>query len=119
MKSTCSWLAGMAILIMGGCAADETTLPPQAESPPQGSDVVASVAQLETDVSTSAPEQQASEQPAEEPQASAPQDDTPGLSVGTKAPAFELQDQDGKSRTLASLLESGSTALVFYRSADW
>ena len=33
--------------------------------------------------------------------------------------AIELQDQQGHSQSLAGILESGSAALVFYRSADW
>ena len=43
----------------------------------------------------------------------------PGLPVGTKAPAFELSDQNGKKRSLDSLLQKEYLALLFYRSADW
>ena len=46
-------------------------------------------------------------------------DDAPGLSVGEQAPAFELTDHAGQTHSLASLLESGPVALVFYRSAVW
>ena len=42
-----------------------------------------------------------------------------GPALETTAPAFELPDQDGNERSLASLLEKGRTALLFYRSADW
>jgi hypothetical protein len=49
---------------------------------------------------------------------SAPQDKT-GLKVGAKAPAFALEDQAGKERTLEKLLKDGPVALVFYRSASW
>lgn len=45
--------------------------------------------------------------------------DAPGLKPGAKAPAFKLKDQAGKERSLESLLEKGSVALVFYRSASW
>jgi cytochrome oxidase Cu insertion factor (SCO1/SenC/PrrC family) len=46
-------------------------------------------------------------------------EDTTGLPVGRKAPAFTLKDQDGSEVTLASLLSDGPVALVFHRSADW
>ncbi len=39
--------------------------------------------------------------------------------VGSKAPSFTLQDQNGKPRTLDELLKDHNVALVFYRSADW
>ena len=45
--------------------------------------------------------------------------DSPGLPVGQKAPAFALADQNGKELTLQGLLKKGAVALVFYRSADW
>ena len=42
-----------------------------------------------------------------------------GLSVGQKAPAFTLKDQNDRDVSLESLLKKGPVALVFYRSADW
>ena len=42
-----------------------------------------------------------------------------GLSVGQKAPAFTLKDQNDRDVSLDSLLKKGPVALVFYRSADW
>jgi len=42
-----------------------------------------------------------------------------GLSVGQKAPAFMLKDQNDRDVSLESLLKKGPVALVFYRSADW
>ncbi|MDX2038393.1 MAG: hypothetical protein SFX72_17225 [Isosphaeraceae bacterium] len=42
-----------------------------------------------------------------------------GLPVGSKAPAFTLNDQSGKPRSLGDLSAKGKVALVFYRSADW
>jgi cytochrome oxidase Cu insertion factor (SCO1/SenC/PrrC family) len=42
-----------------------------------------------------------------------------GIKVGQKAPAFELEDQQGKEHSLAELLGGGKVALVFYRSARW
>jgi peroxiredoxin len=48
----------------------------------------------------------------------APQE-APGLPIGARAPSFVLQDQDGRSVTLESLLEEGPVALVFFRSAGW
>lgn len=44
---------------------------------------------------------------------------TPGLKVGQKAPDFELKDQLGKPKKLSKLLEQGTVAIVFHRSADW
>jgi peroxiredoxin len=34
-------------------------------------------------------------------------------------PDFELQDQDGKARSLRSLLGPKGALILFYRSADW
>ena len=42
-----------------------------------------------------------------------------GPSVGQKVPEFRLQDQNGKEKTLASILGPKGALLVFYRSADW
>lgn len=43
-----------------------------------------------------------------------------GLSVGEKAPAFNLMDQGGKPTSLSDLTaEHGKVALAFFRSADW
>jgi hypothetical protein len=42
-----------------------------------------------------------------------------GPEIGSKAPAFELRDQNGVSHTLASMLGPKGAILVFYRSADW
>ena len=42
-----------------------------------------------------------------------------GIQIGTKAPAFELADQSGRKRTLASLMERRGLVLIFFRSADW
>ena len=41
------------------------------------------------------------------------------LKVGMPAPAFVLNDQDGKKRSLEEFTKQGLVALVFYRSADW
>ncbi len=45
--------------------------------------------------------------------------DDVGLPLGATAPAFELTDQNGETRSLASLLGGGKLAVVFFRSADW
>ncbi len=42
-----------------------------------------------------------------------------GPPVGAKLAGFELQDQNGKRRDLASLLGPKGAVIVFYRSADW
>src|ERR1041385_1901876 len=42
-----------------------------------------------------------------------------GLRIGQVAPAFSLQDQNGKESSLDALLKKGPVPLVFFRSADW
>jgi hypothetical protein len=44
---------------------------------------------------------------------------TTGIAIGQIAPAFELKDQHGRSRTLKSLMGPKGVLLVFIRSADW
>lgn len=42
-----------------------------------------------------------------------------GPQVGSRVPDFALVDQDGRTRTLASLMGPNGLMLLFYRSADW
>lgn len=42
-----------------------------------------------------------------------------GPQVGEKVPDFVLADQDGRERTLSSLMGPKGLILVFNRSADW
>ena len=42
-----------------------------------------------------------------------------GPQVGSRVPDFTLRDQQGQSRTLASLMGQKGLMLVFNRSADW
>ena len=42
-----------------------------------------------------------------------------GPAIGSKLPDFEASDQDGKTRTLRSLLGPKGAVIVFFRSADW
>src|SRR5262245_7709755 len=42
-----------------------------------------------------------------------------GPQVGTKVPDFNLADQQGKKRTLQSVMGPNGAMIVFYRSADW
>jgi hypothetical protein len=42
-----------------------------------------------------------------------------GPQVGSPVPEFTLLDQNGQSRTLASLMGPKGLMLVFFRSADW
>lgn len=42
-----------------------------------------------------------------------------GPEVGSRMPAFQAPDQNGKTHTLQSLLGPKGAVLVFYRSADW
>jgi cytochrome oxidase Cu insertion factor (SCO1/SenC/PrrC family) len=44
---------------------------------------------------------------------------TLGPQVGQKAIPFQLPDQHGKARTLASVAGPKGTMLVFFRSSDW
>jgi len=46
-------------------------------------------------------------------------DKTPGLKIGSKAPDFELLNQQGEKTKLSELLKEGSVAVVFHRSANW
>lgn len=42
-----------------------------------------------------------------------------GPRVGDEVPGFTLPDQQGTTRTLASVLGPSGGLLVFFRSADW
>jgi hypothetical protein len=42
-----------------------------------------------------------------------------GPAVGGKMAGFELQDQEGKLRSLSNLLGPKGAIILFYRSADW
>jgi hypothetical protein len=42
-----------------------------------------------------------------------------GPSAGSKMPTFELSDQNGKTRSLTSLLGPKGAVILFFRSADW
>jgi hypothetical protein len=42
-----------------------------------------------------------------------------GPQVGEQVPDFRLQDQNGKTWTLQSIMGPMGAMLVFYRSADW
>lgn len=42
-----------------------------------------------------------------------------GPQVGQRVPDFSLSDQNGQTRTLASVLGPNGAMLVFFRSADW
>ena len=42
-----------------------------------------------------------------------------GPQVGEKVPDFTLADQDGRARSLSSLMGDKGIVLVFSRSADW
>lgn len=44
---------------------------------------------------------------------------TLGPQVGQKALAFQLPDQQGRTRSLASVAGPKGTMLVFFRSSDW
>jgi hypothetical protein len=42
-----------------------------------------------------------------------------GPQVGDRVPDFTLNDQEGRARSLASLVGPKGLMLVFFRSADW
>ena len=42
-----------------------------------------------------------------------------GPQVGEQVPAFSLPDQNGRFRTLDSILGRNGAILLFHRSADW
>jgi hypothetical protein len=42
-----------------------------------------------------------------------------GPAIGSAAPDFEAKDQDGRTRSLSSMLGPNGALLVFFRSADW
>jgi hypothetical protein len=42
-----------------------------------------------------------------------------GPQVGERVPEFSLNDQNGKTWTLESIMGPKGAMLVFYRSADW
>jgi len=42
-----------------------------------------------------------------------------GPAVGERMPDFSAPDQNGQTRTVASLLKRNGAILVFFRSADW
>ena len=42
-----------------------------------------------------------------------------GPDSGQQVPAFSAQDQDGRRRTLKSIMGPKGAMLVFFRSADW
>src|SRR5262245_16430531 len=42
-----------------------------------------------------------------------------GPQVGAKVPDFSLPDQQGRTRTLRSVMGPKGALLVFFRSADW
>jgi hypothetical protein len=42
-----------------------------------------------------------------------------GPQVGERVPDFSLPDQDGRTRTLQSIMGPRGAMLVFVRSADW
>ncbi len=42
-----------------------------------------------------------------------------GPQVGDRVPDFNLPDQDGRARTLQSIMGPRGAMLVFVRSADW
>jgi hypothetical protein len=42
-----------------------------------------------------------------------------GPAVGEVVPAFSATDQNGRTRTLASVMGAKGAMLVFFRSADW
>jgi cytochrome oxidase Cu insertion factor (SCO1/SenC/PrrC family) len=42
-----------------------------------------------------------------------------GPAIGARVPDFKLVDQEGRDRSLESVMGRGGVVLVFFRSADW
>jgi peroxiredoxin len=42
-----------------------------------------------------------------------------GAEVGTKAPGFNLKDQNDQDVSLDDLIRTGPVAIIFFRSASW
>ena len=42
-----------------------------------------------------------------------------GPAAGQTVPAFSLSDQEGRTRTLQSIMGAKGAMIVFFRSADW
>jgi hypothetical protein len=103
MNSSDPLVASAALFLVVGCTGQDS-VPPTAETSLGKSQAETRSAQTELEPSVATPDQQ---------------DESLGLPIGAMAPAFELKDQNGQSRSLADILESRLTALVFYRSADW
>jgi hypothetical protein len=97
MRTSNFLVALAALVLIAGCSSEEPAAP--ASSGPEFPSTPTPEGDAETDTEAEA--------------------ETPGLPIGEQAPAFELQDQHGKPQSLSGILESGSAALVFYRSADW
>lgn len=127
MKTSRYWVVLAAALIVAGCSSEDATAPP-ADTAEAADDSGSENARIDgsPEESERGAEDPTVETVSELPSVSTPtaeppdvEDDTPGLAVGQKALDFELKDQNGETRTLAGILESGNAALVFYRSADW
>jgi cytochrome oxidase Cu insertion factor (SCO1/SenC/PrrC family) len=59
------------------------------------------------------------QQSGRQPAAPAPDVTRLGPQVGEKVPDFTLPDQNGRRRSLSSLMGEKGLVLVFSRSADW
>ena len=62
---------------------------------------------------------QATDRPRARPLPPSSQHHTSGPEIGAKTPGFELTDQFGRTRSLASLSGKNGLLLYFVRSADW
>ncbi len=44
---------------------------------------------------------------------------SPGIELGQKLPTISLKNQKGETISMQSMLQTGSVALIVFRSADW
>ena len=62
---------------------------------------------------------QTAERPRARPLPPTSKNHTTGPDIGGKVPGFDLPDQSGRTRTIASLAGKNGLLLYFVRSADW
>jgi hypothetical protein len=114
MKCCCCWLASLGLLFLTSCGAPagtDSAATQQNAEPASADESVTPAADsgimadgTNTDATTPTVDEAA---PPER------------VTVGQKAPTFQLIDHNGQEQTLEALLADGPIALVFYRSASW
>ena len=114
MKQSCYWLASLGLLFLISCGAPVGTdsAGTQQSADPASADESASPS---TDSATVTDATNTDTTTPTVDEAAPPE----RVTVGQKAPTFQLNDHNGQEQTLEALLAEGPIALVFYRSASW